>query len=64
MKWCKGYNPGELTGNYYEETECAVNKFQRFVELDNSDGTIGAKLMKAILNTGEFRVSFLGQSNK
>lgn len=53
--WCKGYNPGGLTGNFFATTERAVREFQEDVGID-LDGWVDAKLMKAILNTDGFRL--------
>lgn len=51
--WCKGYDPGGFSGNFFAATENAVQRFQRDVGLDPT-GVVDAKLMKAILNTDGF----------
>ncbi|MBP1971695.1 peptidoglycan hydrolase-like protein with peptidoglycan-binding domain [Virgibacillus natechei] len=52
--WCKGYNPGGFTGNFFEATEDKVREFESDVGL-NPTGYVDAKLMEAILNTDGFR---------
>ncbi|MBD1221518.1 DUF1906 domain-containing protein [Virgibacillus halodenitrificans] len=51
--WCKGYNPGGFTGNFFGETENKVKEFEINVGLDPT-GYVDAKLMEAILNTDGF----------
>ena len=55
--WCKGYNPGGFTGNFFSITENAVIDFQRDVGFTLADGVVDGKLMKAILNTDGYRLS-------
>ncbi|MEI3598132.1 DUF1906 domain-containing protein [Oceanobacillus sp. SE10311] len=54
--WCKGYDPGGFSGNFFAETEDGVKRFQRDVGIDPS-GVVDGKLMKAILNTDGFELS-------
>ncbi|MCC2252096.1 DUF1906 domain-containing protein [Virgibacillus sp. AGTR] len=54
--WCKGYNPGGFTGNFFGHTEDKVKEFETHVGL-NPTGYVDAKLMEAILNTDGFKQS-------
>ncbi|WP_131706253.1 peptidoglycan-binding domain-containing protein, partial [Virgibacillus pantothenticus] len=52
--WCKGYNPGGFSGNFFEGTEKKVKEFESDVGIEPT-GFVDSKLMKAILNTDGFR---------
>ncbi|MYL22051.1 DUF1906 domain-containing protein [Halobacillus litoralis] len=54
--WCKGYNPGGFTGNFFGGTESTVKDFEVDVGLVPS-GYVDAKLMEAILNTDGFELA-------
>ncbi|MEH6972267.1 glycoside hydrolase domain-containing protein [Bacillus sp. JJ675] len=56
--WCKGsgFNPGGLTGNFFESTEDAVKRFQRAAGLAKQDGVVTAQIMKALLNMSAFKL--------
>lgn len=54
--WCKGYNPGGFSGNFFADTEKTVKEFQSDVGVDQ-DGVVEGKLMKAILNTDGFELN-------
>ncbi|GGP07881.1 glycoside hydrolase domain-containing protein [Oceanobacillus neutriphilus] len=60
--YCKGYNPGGLSGKFYIATAAAVNKFERDVGLEPTT-LVDSKLMKAILNTDGFVKHRDGRSN-
>ncbi|GIP62816.1 hypothetical protein J32TS6_13710 [Virgibacillus pantothenticus] len=51
--WCKGYNPGGFSGNFFEDTEKEVKDFESDVGIEPT-GFVDSKLMKAILNTDGF----------
>jgi peptidoglycan hydrolase-like protein with peptidoglycan-binding domain len=54
--WVKGsgFNPGGLTGQFFEGTEEAVKKFQKAAGLAKQDGVAIAEIMKALLNMSAF----------
>ncbi|MCY8009852.1 DUF1906 domain-containing protein [Bacillus haynesii] len=54
--WVKGngFNPGGLTGQFFEGTEEAVKKFQKAAGLAKQDGVVTAQIMKALLNMSAF----------
>lgn len=52
--WCKGYNPGGFSGNFFGTTESRVREFEGDVGIDPT-GFVTSKLMKAILNTDGFK---------
>lgn len=54
--WCKGYNPGGFSGNFFGDTENKVKDFEKDVGIEPT-GFVDAKLMKAILNTDGFVLS-------
>ena len=60
--WCKGYNPGGFSGNFFGDTETRVRAFESDVGLDPT-GYVDSKLMKAILNTDGFVLSSIGRQN-
>ncbi|GGJ76996.1 glycoside hydrolase domain-containing protein [Virgibacillus salexigens] len=54
--WCKGYNPGGFSGNFFGGTEDKVKDFENDVGIEPT-GFVSSKLMKAILNTDGFVLS-------
>lgn len=56
--FCKGYNPGGFTGNFYDGTEQTVKDFQLDIGIDMT-GEVSAKVMKALLNTDGYRWNWL-----
>ncbi|MDO3411002.1 DUF1906 domain-containing protein [Saccharibacillus sp. CPCC 101409] len=60
--FCKGYNPGGLTGNFFDGTEKAVKELQSDIGLTVQDGVVTAALMKALMNMNSYKLSFKGRA--
>lgn len=59
--WAKGYSPGTFDGRFNAQTENAILRFQSDVGFEQPNGVVDAKLMKALLNTDGFRLSYSGK---
>ncbi|SDM29622.1 Peptidoglycan-binding (PGRP) domain of peptidoglycan hydrolases-containing protein [Paenibacillus sp. OK060] len=57
--FCKGYNPGGFTGNFFDGTEKTVKELQSDVGLAVQDGIVNAALMKALLNMSSYKLSLI-----
>jgi RHS repeat-associated protein len=60
--YCKGYSPGGFSGIFYTQTQNAVKQFQADAGLTNCDGVVTAMVMKALLNTDPFVLSYNGDA--
>ncbi|RCX20395.1 peptidoglycan hydrolase-like protein with peptidoglycan-binding domain [Fontibacillus phaseoli] len=61
--FCKGYDPGGFTGNFFEGTETIIKSFQEDVGLTVKDGVVTSMIMKALLNMSSYKLSLRGHQS-